>query len=67
MNKVGRKQVYTTPEELKQAKKEYNKRYYAKLSGERRVSKVVDRTYTDEELLAIIKTVGYERIMHLLI
>ena len=63
----GRKKVYMTPEELKEAKRKYNQKYYEKLCKARKAADNTEKEYSDEELKDIINKVGYERILLLLI
>ena len=63
----GRKKVYMTPEELKEAKRKYNQKYYEKLCKARKAVYNTEKEYSDEELKDIINKVGYERILLLLI
>jgi hypothetical protein len=70
----GRKPIYTSVEELEEAKKAYNKRYYEKKTHELKAKRDVNRKakrnildYTDDQILEIIDKVGYLRILKLLI
>jgi thermostable 8-oxoguanine DNA glycosylase len=70
----GRKPIYTSVEELEEAKRSYNRRYYEKKTQELKTKRDTKRkenrdviNYTDEQLLEIINKVGYLRILKLLI
>jgi thermostable 8-oxoguanine DNA glycosylase len=70
----GRKPIYTSVEELDEAKKAYNRRYYEKKTQELKAKRDIKRkakrdilNYTDEQVLEIIDKVGYLRILKLLI
>lgn len=66
-SKVGRKTLHTTPEELREARKQYNLRYYSKKSEELKRKRTSQKTYTDNQLLKIIDAVGYRRLLELIV
>jgi len=63
--KRGPKTKLITEEDKTQAKVKYNRKYYMKRYNN--IAKLEDGEYSDEELLKIIKLVGFNRLLHLIV
>lgn len=64
--KTGPKHKYQSEEEYREAKRNYNKRYYGKKADELKAKRTKDKD-TDDDIKAYIDRVGWQRIINLMI